>query len=62
MMFRHALVAVIAALGSFAAVPALARNLTSRFPESRPLPNTGLVELEADGDGWRAVSWCGEAV
>jgi 2,3-bisphosphoglycerate-dependent phosphoglycerate mutase len=44
------------------AVPALARNLTSPFPESRPLPNTGLVELEADGDGWRAISWCGEAV
>jgi len=44
------------------AVPALARNLSSRFAESRPLPNTGVVELEADGDGWRAVSWCGEAV
>jgi probable phosphoglycerate mutase len=44
------------------AVPALARNLTSRFPESRPLPNIGVVELETDGDGWRAVSWCGEDV
>jgi 2,3-bisphosphoglycerate-dependent phosphoglycerate mutase len=44
------------------AVPALARNLSSRFPESRPLPNTGVVELEADGDGWRAISWCGEAL
>ena len=41
-------------------VPALARNLTARFPESRAIPNTGVVELEADGDGWRAVSWCGE--
>jgi len=42
------------------AVPALARNLTPRFPESRPIPNTGVVELAADGDGWRAVSWCGD--
>ena len=45
-----------------AAVPALARNLTSRFPESRAIPNAGVVELEADGDGWRALSWCGEPV
>jgi 2,3-bisphosphoglycerate-dependent phosphoglycerate mutase len=44
------------------AVPALARNLTARFPETRPIPNAGLVELETDGDGWRAVSWCGEGV
>lgn len=43
-----------------AGVPALAGNLSSRFPESRPIPNTGIVELEADGEGWRAVSWCGE--
>ena len=42
------------------AVPAVARNLTTRFPESRPMPNTGVVELEADGDGWHAVSWCGD--
>lgn len=41
-------------------VPALARNLSPRFPESRPIPNTGIVELEADSHGWRAVSWCGE--
>jgi 2,3-bisphosphoglycerate-dependent phosphoglycerate mutase len=44
------------------AVPALARNLTWRFPESRPMTNCGVVELEADGDGWRALSWCGEPV
>jgi len=44
------------------AVPALARNLTWRFPESRPMSNCGVVELEADGDGWRAVSWCGDPV
>lgn len=43
-------------------VPALARNLTVRFPESRAIPNCGVVELEADGDGWRALSWCGEPV
>ena len=42
------------------AIPALARNLTPRFPESRAIPNTGVVELEADGDGWRALAWCGE--
>ena len=45
-----------------AAVPALARNLSPRFPESRPIPNTGVVELEADADGWRVASWCGEVV
>lgn len=45
-----------------AAVPVLARNLTSRFPEGRPLPNCGVVELEADADGWRAVSWSGTRV
>jgi 2,3-bisphosphoglycerate-dependent phosphoglycerate mutase len=44
------------------AVPALARNLTSRFPESHAIPNTGVVELEADADGWHAVSWCGEPI
>ena len=44
------------------AVPALAQNLTSRFPETRVVPNVGVVELEADGDGWRAFSWCGEPV
>lgn len=45
-----------------AAVPVLARNLTSRFPEGRPLANCGVVELEADADGWRAVSWSGTPV
>lgn len=45
-----------------AAVPALASNLTRRFPESRAIPNTGVVELEADGERWRAVSWCGEVL
>ena len=44
------------------AVPALAGNVSARFPESRPIPNTGVVELEADGDGWRALSWCGQPV
>jgi probable phosphoglycerate mutase len=36
--------------------------VTVRFPESRAIPNGGVVELEADGDGWRALSWCGEPV
>jgi probable phosphoglycerate mutase len=44
------------------AVPALARNLRPRLPETRAIPHTGVVALEADGDGWRALSWCGEAV
>ena len=45
------------------AVPMLAINLHPRFPLDRPLPNTGVVQLEVDGDvGWRAVSWAGEPV
>ena len=44
-----------------AAVPALARNVHPRFPLGRPLPNAGVVQLEADdATGWRAVSWAGE--
>ena len=44
-------------------VPVLARNLHPRFPLGRPLPNTGVVQLEADdAGGWRAVSWVGEDV
>jgi 2,3-bisphosphoglycerate-dependent phosphoglycerate mutase len=43
-------------------VPALARNLPVSFAEGRALPSCGVVELEADADGWRAVSWCGEPV
>lgn len=45
-----------------AGVPALAVNLHPRFPDGRPLPNCGVVELEADAAGWRAVSWLGERV
>jgi 2,3-bisphosphoglycerate-dependent phosphoglycerate mutase len=45
-----------------AAVPALARNIAPRFPGSRAIPNAGVVELEADADGWRVVGWCGEPV
>ncbi|MGH3361063.1 MAG: histidine phosphatase family protein [Nocardioides sp.] len=44
------------------AVPALARNLAPRYPEGRTLPNCGVVELEADADGWRAVAWVGTPV
>lgn len=43
-----------------AAVPALARNLDARFPETRTVPACGVIELEADADGWRAASWIGE--
>ena len=45
-----------------AGVTALARNLSSSFPESRAVPSCGVVELEADADGWRVVSWCGKPV
>jgi probable phosphoglycerate mutase len=41
------------------AVPHLALNLAPRFPHGRPLPNCGVVELEADADGWVARSWAG---
>ena len=44
------------------ALPVVARNLTPRFPLDRPLANTATVALEADDDGWAAVSWAGEAV
>lgn len=40
----------------------LAVNLDPRFPLDRPLPNCGVVELEADASGWRALSWVGERV
>lgn len=43
-------------------VPLLARNLHPRFPQGRPLPNTGVVGLEADAAGWRATSWAGDEV
>jgi probable phosphoglycerate mutase len=39
------------------AVPHLALNLAPRFPHGRPLPNCGVVELEADADGWVARRW-----
>lgn len=45
-----------------AGVPAVARNLPMSFPEGRAIPSCGVVELEADADGWRVVSWCGEPV
>lgn len=44
------------------AVPVLADNLASSFPRGRPMPNCGVVELEADADGWVARSWCGAAL
>jgi 2,3-bisphosphoglycerate-dependent phosphoglycerate mutase len=33
------------------------------YPDGVPtLPNCGVIEAEADADGWRVVSWCGERV
>ena len=43
-------------------VPNLARNMERRFPLSRPLANSAVVELAADADGWIALSWAGENV
>lgn len=45
-----------------AGVLGLVPHLAPDFPVSRPLPNCGVVELEADADAWRAVSWAGAAL
>ena len=42
------------------ALSALARNLSLSHSRDRPLPNCGVVALEADADGWVARSWAGE--
>lgn len=41
------------------ALSALARNLTVSHSRDRPMPNGGVVALEADADGWVARSWAG---
>ncbi|HEV7907890.1 MAG TPA: histidine phosphatase family protein [Pseudonocardiaceae bacterium] len=38
---------------------ALAANVEPSLAENVLLPNTGRIALEADGDGWRCVSWPG---
>ena len=42
------------------ALSALARNLAMSHSRDLPLPNGGVVALEADADGWVARSWAGE--
>jgi 2,3-bisphosphoglycerate-dependent phosphoglycerate mutase len=44
------------------AVPVLARNLDAAHARELPLPNCGLVALEADADGWVVRSWDGRPV
>lgn len=43
-------------------LPLLARNLAPDHTRDLPLPNCGVVALEADADGWVARSWAGEPV
>ena len=40
-------------------LPLLARNLAPDHTRDLPLPNCGVVALEADADGWVARSWAG---
>jgi probable phosphoglycerate mutase len=42
------------------ALPALARNLAVNHGHDLPMPNCGVVAVEADADGWVARSWAGE--
>lgn len=44
------------------ALPALARNLAASHGHDLPMPNCGVVAVEADADGWVARSWAGEPV
>lgn len=41
------------------ALSALARNLTLSHSRDIPMPNCGVVAVEADADGWVARSWAG---
>ena len=41
------------------ALSALARNLTLSHSRDVPMPNCGVVAMEADADGWVARSWAG---
>ncbi|WP_374455793.1 histidine phosphatase family protein [Nocardioides sp.] len=41
------------------ALSALARNLSMSHSRDLPMPNGGVVALEADADGWVARSWAG---
>lgn len=44
------------------ALPALARNLAASHGHDLPMPNCGVVAVEADADGWVARSWAGEPI
>lgn len=39
------------------ALSAVARNLTAGHSRDLPMPNCGVVALEADADGWVCTSW-----
>jgi probable phosphoglycerate mutase len=41
------------------AVPALALGVGDCWTDERELANCAVVELEADADGWRCLSWAG---
>ena len=43
-------------------LPLLARNLAPGHTRDLPMPNCGVVALEADADGWVARSWAGRPV
>lgn len=44
------------------ALSALAANLTVSHSRDRPMPNAGVVAMEADADGWVARSWAGQVL
>ena len=44
------------------ALSAMARNLALSHSRDVPLPNCGVVAVEADGDGWVARSWVGTSI
>ncbi|PUA80323.1 histidine phosphatase family protein [Nocardioides currus] len=61
--FRGESVLVVSHGGAICtAVPNLARNVDRRHPVGRSLPNTGVVELDGDADGWVVRRWVGEPV
>ena len=43
-------------------LPLLASNLAPDHTRDIPLPNCGVVALEADADGWVARSWAGRSL
>ncbi len=40
-------------------LPLVLSNVDHEFTFNAPLPNTGAIVLEPDGEGWRCVEWCG---